>query len=459
MALDLFVVLLYAAAMLILGYYGMRKAKTHEDYLVAGRNLGPSLYMGTMAATVLGGASTVGTVRLGYVHGISGFWLCAALGAGIIALNLFLAKPLLKLKIYTVTQVLEKRYNPMARSASAVIMLAYALMIGVTSILAIGTVLQVLFGLPFWVSVLLGGGVVVVYSAIGGMWSLTLTDIVQFVIKTVGLMFILLPVCLYKVGGWDQLVAQLPASSFNWTTIGWDTILTYFLIYFFGILIGQDIWQRVFTARDEKVCQRAGTTAGIYCVLYGLACALIGMAAHVLLPDLANPNNAFAAMIKTTLPDGIRGLLMAAALAAMMSTASAGLLAASTTVTEDLLPKLRGGKQSSLATSRLFTLLTGLVVLAIALAVNDVISALTLAYNLLVGGMLIPLMGAIFWKRATTAGAIASMSLGFATALLFMVKDGLDANTPIYYSLAISLVSFVLVSLLSRRPVASANLA
>jgi len=183
------------------------------------------------------------------------------------------------------------------------------------------------------------------------------------------------------------------------------------------------------------------------------------MAAHVLLPDLANPNNAFAAMIKTTLPDGIRGLLMAAALAAMMSTASAGLLAASPTVTEALLPKLRGGTQSSLATSRLFTLLTGLVVLAIALAVNDVISALTLAYNLLVGGMLIPLMGAIFWKRATTAGAIASMSLGFATALLFMVKDGLDANTPIYYSLAVGLVSFVLVSLLSRRPVASANLA
>jgi SSS family solute:Na+ symporter len=125
-------------------------------------------------------------------------------GCWIIALNLFLAKPLLKLKIFTVTQVLEKRYNPMARQASAVIMLAYALMIGVTSILAIGTVLQVLFGLPFWMSVLLGGGVVVVYSTIGGMWSLTLTDIVQFVIKTVGLMFILLPICLYRVGGWDD---------------------------------------------------------------------------------------------------------------------------------------------------------------------------------------------------------------------------------------------------------------
>lgn len=64
MALDIIVVMIYTAGMLGLGWYGMRRAKTHEDYLVAGRNLGPTLYMGTMATTVLGGASTVGTVRL-----------------------------------------------------------------------------------------------------------------------------------------------------------------------------------------------------------------------------------------------------------------------------------------------------------------------------------------------------------------------------------------------------------
>ncbi len=69
MALDIFVVLIYAAGMIALGWYGMRRAKTRDDYLVAGRNLGPGFYLGTMAATVLGGASTIGTVRLGYVHG------------------------------------------------------------------------------------------------------------------------------------------------------------------------------------------------------------------------------------------------------------------------------------------------------------------------------------------------------------------------------------------------------
>ena len=267
MALDIFVVLLYVAAMLTLGWYGMRRARTRDDYLVAGRNLGPGFYLGTMAATVLGGASTIGTVRLGYVHGISGFWLCGAIGLGIVGLSLFLAKPLLKLKIYTVTQVLERRYNPAARHASALIMLVYALMIGATSTIAIGTVMQVLFGLHFWVAILIGGGVVVLYSTIGGMWSLTLTDIVQFLIMTIGLVFLLMPMSISDAGGWSAMMDKLPASYLDFTAIGWDTIVTYFLIYFFGIFIGQDIWQRVFTARSEGVAKVAGTAAGLYCIL------------------------------------------------------------------------------------------------------------------------------------------------------------------------------------------------
>jgi SSS family solute:Na+ symporter len=392
-------------------------------------------------------------VRLGYVHGISGFWLCATIGLGIIVLNLWLAKPLLKLRIFTVTQVLERRYNPLTRQVSAVIMLAYALMIGVVSTLGISTVMQVFLKLPFATAILLSGGLVVAYSTVGGMWALTLTDMVQFIIKTVGLLLLLLPISLHRAGGWDELVAKLPASAFDLTTIGYSTIITYVLIYTFGILIGQDIWQRVFTARSANVARYAGTAAGIYCVIYGMAAALIGMCAKVLLPNLDNVNNAFAAIIQFALPDGIRSLVITAAMAAMMSTASAGLLAASSTVSEDLLPKLRGGKPSSMNATRVCTLVAGVLVLIVGLAVSDVLSALTLAYNLLVGGMLIPLIGAIFWKRATPAGAVTSMTLGCVTALAFMLKDGLDANTPIYYSLALGLASYVLVSLHTQESV------
>lgn len=451
MVWDIGVVALYLGGMLLLGWYGMRRAKTHEDYLVAGRNLGPGLYMGTMAATVLGGASTVGTVRLGYEYGLSGFWLCGALGLGIIVLNRVLARPLLKLRIFTVTQILERRFTSGAKHVSALVMTAYALMLAATSVIAIGTVMQVLFGLPFWVAVLVGGGVVAVYSTLGGMWSLTLTDIVQFVIKTVGLMFVLLPICLMRVGGWDALVAQLPAANFTLTHIGWPTIITYFVIYFLGILIGQEIWQRVFTARDEQVARVAGTAAGLYCIVYGLVGAVIGMTAKVLLPDLDNVNNAFATIVQVGLPDGIRGLVIAAALAAMMSTASAAMLATSTLVAEDLLPALRGGRSfTDVRVHRGITLLAALCALAIALVVDDVLSALTCAYNLLVGGMLVPLLGAIYWRRATTAGAVASMLLGCALSIAYMLKDGLAANTPVYAALAASATSFVLISLLGR---------
>jgi solute:Na+ symporter, SSS family len=455
MSLDVLVLVLYGLGMLLLGWFGMRRAKNNEDFLVAGRNLGPARYMSTMAATVLGGASTIGSVRLGYVHGISGVWLCGTIGAGIIILNLFLAGSLIRLRIFTVTQVLERRYNPLTRRVSAVIMFAYALMIGVVSTLGISTIMQVFLKLPLPLAVLSSGGIVIAYSTIGGMWALTLTDVVQFVIKTVGLMLILLPIALHRAGGWDGLAANLPASAFHLTAIGYDTILTYTLIYTFGMLIGQDIWQRVFTARSPGVARWAGAAAGVYCVAYGFGAAIIGMCARVLLPALPDVNNAFAAVIRFALPDGLRSLIITAAVAAMMSTASAGLLAAASTLSEDLLPMVMGahtasGTHGGTRVIRWCILVTGVLMLATALRVTDVLSALTLSYDLLVGGMLVPLMGAIFWKRATPAAAMAAMTAGCLTALGFMMKDGILANTPIYWSLAVSLVLFFGVSLRTR---------
>ena len=121
--------------------------------------------------------------------------------------------------------------------------------------------------------------------------------------------------------------------------------LGFTLNYFLGIMIGQDIWQRVFTARSVNVARFAGAAAAIYCVLYGVCGALIGMAAKVLLPPLADPNTAFASVVHATLPNGIRGIVVAAALAAMMSTASATLMAAATTFAEDVLPRSAGSRR------------------------------------------------------------------------------------------------------------------
>ncbi|VVA46978.1 hypothetical protein SERVES_00681 [Serratia ficaria] len=96
MNLDLLVVVFYFLVIGAVGWMGIRRANSKEAYLVAGRNLGPGLYLGTLSAVVLGGASTIGTVKLGYTYGISGVWLCGALGLGIVVLSTVLAKPLLR---------------------------------------------------------------------------------------------------------------------------------------------------------------------------------------------------------------------------------------------------------------------------------------------------------------------------------------------------------------------------
>ncbi len=450
MNLDLLVVVFYFLVIGAVGWLGVRRATTKEDYLVAGRNLGPCLYLGTLSAVVLGGASTIGSVKLGYTYGISGVWLCGALGAGIVVLSMVLAKPLLKLKLYTVSQVLARRYHPTARVTSGAIMLAYDLMVAVTSIIAIGSVMQVMFDLSFTVSILLGGGLVVLYSTLGGMWSLTLTDIIQFIIMTVGMMLVLMPMSIVKAGGWAAFSSQLPDSYYQLSSIGLDTILVFFLIYFFGILIGQDIWQRVFTARSTQIARYAGLGAGVYCVLYGVTGALIGMAGKLVLPKLSNTDGAFAAIAQAVLPAGVSGLVAAAALAALMSTASACLLASSTIALEDVLPAIRKRPSGGLAAGRFTTLIMGCIMLGLAFVVRDVMMALTLAYNLLVGGMLIPLIGAIFWQRATSTGAIASMLTGSLCVLGLMYYQGIEANSPIYGGLLAGGAAFLIGSLLTR---------
>jgi SSS family solute:Na+ symporter len=451
--LDFVVLVLYFAVMIGAGYWGLRRARSADDYLVAGRRLGPFMYIGCLAAVVLGGASTIGGVALGYDNGISGMWLVFWIGMGIIALGILMSSRLSRLGVYTVSEMLENRYGAASRLISAIIIAAYALMIAVTSTIAIGTVFNVVLPLSSSVAILVAGGLVVAYSVAGGMWSITLTDIIQFCIMTVGIFFLLLPLSIFAAGGLSGMQEALPASYFDITAIGWQTIFTYFLLFFFGLMIGQDIWQRVFTARSPAIARWGSVAAGVYCLLYALAGALVGTAARVILPDLGSSDNAFARITTEVLPVGITGLVLAAALAAVMSTASAGLLASSTILANDVYAGfIARGDHNKVLVSRVTTLLVGIVVLVISLIVSDVVGALTVAYDLLSGALFVPIVGALFWTRATAAGALASMAAGSVVVVIFMVLDGLFANTPIIWGMLASLVAFVVVSLLTPRP-------
>src|SRR5262245_24623385 len=320
--MDIAIVAIYLLGMVAFGFWGKRRATTQSDFLVAGRRLGPLLYSGTMAAIVLGGASTIGGVGLGYEYGISGMWLVFAIGVGILALSLFFASRIQRLRVYTVSQMLELRYGPGSSVLSGIVMFLYTLMLSVTSTIAYATIFSALFDIGRVPAIILGGSVVIIYSTLGGMWSITLTDFVQFIVKTVGIFFILLPIALYKTGGFSGLPDKLPADATSLTAIGGGTILTYFVIYTFGLLIGQDIWQRVFTARSPGVARWAGAASGVYCLLYALAGAIIGMAARVLLPALESRDDAFAQFVAMQLPPVLAGLVPAAALAAGLPASS-----------------------------------------------------------------------------------------------------------------------------------------
>ncbi|MFI0716764.1 sodium:solute symporter [Streptomyces inhibens] len=460
MAVDYAVIVLYLAGMLAMGWWGMRRAKSKSDFLVAGRRLGPAMYSGTMAAIVLGGASTIGGVGLGYQYGLSGAWMVFTIGLGLLALSIFFSARIARLKVYTVSEMLDLRYGGSAGLISGVVMWAYTLMLAVTSTIAYATIFDVLFGLDRSLSIILGGAIVVAYSTLGGMWSITLTDMVQFVVKTIGVLLLLLPIAVIKAGGFAAMKAQLPDDYFAPLGIGGQTVFTYVLIYSFGMLIGQDIWQRVFTARGDKVARLGGTAAGTYCLAYALAGAVIGTAAKVLYPHLGSPDDAFATIVKDALPVGVRGLVLAAALSAVMSTSSGALIACATVANNDIWARVKGfasGRREESAQphdevrgNRVFILLMGVAVIVIASALNNVVEALTLAYNVLVGGLLVPILGGLVWKRGTAAGALASVVVGGVTVIGLMITLGVLANEPIYYGLIASLVAYLAVSLATK---------
>ncbi|MFF0060892.1 sodium:solute symporter [Streptomyces sp. NPDC005279] len=464
MAVDYAVIVVYLAGMLGMGWWGMRRAKSKSEFLVAGRRLGPSMYSGTMAAIVLGGASTIGGVGLGYKFGLSGAWMVFAIGLGLLALSVFFSARIARLKVYTVSEMLDLRYGGKAGLISGIVMWAYTLMLAVTSTIAYATIFDVLFDLNRTASIILGGAIVVAYSTLGGMWSITLTDMVQFVVKTVGVLLLLLPIAVVKAGGFSEMKAKLPTEYFDPLGIGGETIFTYVLIYTFGMLIGQDIWQRVFTARSDKVARYGGTVAGTYCLVYALAGAVIGTAAKVIYPKLPNADDAFATIVKDELPMGVRGLVLAAALAAVMSTSSGALIACATVANNDIwsrvrgLASRRGDDHDEVKGNRVFILIMGIAVICTAIALNNVIEALTVAYNLLVGGLLVPILGGLLWKRGTVYGALASVTVGGLSVIGLMAWYGILANQPVYYGLLLSLAAYVIVSL-ATRPTDEATLA
>jgi SSS family solute:Na+ symporter len=448
-SIDYGIIIIYFLIIVGVGVFSIKFTKNKEDFLVAGRRLPFFMYFGCMCALAIGGAATIGSSKWGYKVGISGIWLNGSIGIGIILLGILVTSKLSKMKAVSINQVFGANYGPRAELFSSLITFIYTLMLSVTQVIAIGTLLNSMLGWPLITSTILGGSIVIFYTFVGGMWSVTMTDIIQFVVMTIGVIILAPFFSVAKAGGLNHVISSLPPTHFSLTNIGWEMILTYLVLFVPGLLVGQDIWQRVFTAKDEKVARTGSIAAGVYCIIYGLAAVLIGACVFVVFPNLENPQTAFATGVINFLPTGVKGFVLAGALSAIMSTASGTILASSTILYNDIYDKyITKGKKAekALLANRVCAIIIGGITMVIALGIKDVLVSLDLAYAYLSGCVCVPLIASFILKRFNPNAGLASIASSFVVVTGLFFKFGITSNYPILAGIVVGLVVYGVVN-------------
>lgn len=480
--IDLAIIALYFLSMIGIGVYSMRMTKSREDYLVAGRRLGFPMFFGCMAALAVGGAVTVGGTGKGYSTGIAGLWVGGSLGMGLILLGMLVSSKLNRMRALSINEVIERNYGATARGFGAVLTIIYTVALTVVQVVAMGSILAGIFKMDTAVAMALSGAVVVFYTFLGGMWSVTLTDLVQFIIKTLGVM-ILVPIFVLsdpRIGGISGLVDKVPESHMNFFAFGFEGSLYWILLYVPGLVIGQDIWQRVFTARDDRIAKRGTLSAGFYSIAYALGGVMLGMAVLAVGIELENPSLAFEAGVSEFLPVGVAGLLLAAALAASMSVASGTILACSTVVYNDVYLRFGKGIRTASAAetggpnehgeetahrdvwiNRGIALGIGLLTIALAVVIQDIFKALDLAYGFLSGCVFIPVIASFILKRISPRAGLYSLAISAVVVAGTMtygeITDqpsfAIGGNWPITFGIIVGFITYTAVQLLDPRKV------
>ena len=456
--LDTAVLILYFGVLIVVGIIGVNKAKSEKDFLLAGSRMGYFTHVGCLAAVIIGGAATLGSTTLGYDFGVSGFWFVTMMGVGIASLGIFLVKKITGYEVFTISQLLGKRYGEGTQLISAIVTAIYTLMVVVTQVIGMGSVIHVLLGWSVLTSMLIGGGIVLFYTVLGGMWSITLTDIIQFVVMTIGVFFIMFPYSVNSAGGLATVFTSVPESHLSLTNIGWGKIFQYFLLYAFGLMVSQDIWQRVFTAKNQKVMKSSAISAGIYSLFYGLVLSIVGMCALIILPNLGDSQSAFTSLALTILPPGMLGLVLAAVCSALMSNASGALFASATLITNDIIKvhfKKDMKDKEVIATSRIVTLVLGILAIIFSVWIQDILVALDMAYAILSGAIFVPLVVGLFWKQATSKAAFSAIIASTIVIFITFIIYGITSTLPIIFGVFTGLVVIVALTLFSTSRVDS----
>ena len=427
---QLLIIVVYFLAIIGIGVWSRRRAGSQDGFFVAHRKGSLPLITGSLIATAVGGSVTVGMAGLGFNQGLTGAWWLLVGSIGLLLLGVFFAKKVRGSALYTLPELVERQYDRrVSLAASVLIVIAW---VGVVAgqIVAAGKVLAILGigSVAFWMVAFTI--VFVIYAILGGQFSIIRTDVFQAVILFIGI-FTALALVFSKVGGLDGLKSSLPAAYFSFPTspeFDWKMLLSFLILVGATYVVGPDMYTRLFCAKGEKTAQQSAILSAFLFVPLAFAVIFIGMSAKVLYPEIS-AEGAFPQVITSVLSPGLGGLILAALVAALMSSADTCLLSQSVILTEDIIkrvhPALEEGKTVLL--TRLSLIGLGLVALGLALALKGVISSLLFAYTIFTCGLVVPVVAGFFKGRlnVTPQGALVALIGGGLIGLLGKIP-GLD---------------------------------
>jgi SSS family solute:Na+ symporter len=428
--LQLLIIIAYFLAIIGIGVWSRRRAKNQNGFFVAHRRGTLLLITGSLVATAIGASSTVGMAGLGFAQGLTGAWWLLAGTVGLLILGFFFAKKVRAAALYTLPELAGKQYDSRMSLASAVLIVIAWTGVVAGQIVAAGKVLSILGvgSLVFWMIVF--SLVFITYTILGGQFSVIRTDVFQAAILLGGI-FVALALAFANVGGLSGLEASLPATYFAFPVspeFDWRMLLSFLILVGATYVVGPDMYTRLFCAKEEITAQRSAFLSAFLFIPLAFAVVLIGMSAKVLYPGIL-PEQAFPQVISGILSPALGGLILAALVAALMSSADTCLLSQSVILTQDVLKRFHPSldEAKTVLLTRLSVVILGLIGLGLALVLKGVISSLLFAYTIFTCGLVVPVIAGFYRERLklTSQAALVALVGGGVTGLLGKIP-GLD---------------------------------
>lgn len=429
-------VVVYLLVTLAIGVWAGRRIKNTSDFAIAGRSLPLIMVITTTFATWFG-AETVMGIPARFVDGGLGSIVEDPFGAGfcLILVGMFFAARLYKLNLLTIGDYYRKRYGKGVEIfCSLTIILSYLGWVA-AQITALGLVFSVLTdgAMTPAAGMIVGTLAVLIYVVVGGFFAIAITDFIQMIVLVVGLSVIAY-FAADLAGGSEQVFAAasqkdlwrfLPPPEFKDIVFFIGAALTMML----GSIPQQDVFQRVMSAKDAPTARTGAIIGGASYIMFAFVPMFIVLCAVMVLGDagLELARNDYQRLlptfIMTKMPLMMQILFFGALLSAIKSTSSATLLAPSTSFVENILKHIRPGMSDR---EQLFAVRCSIVVFAalvlaysITMEGTPIYDLVSSAYQVTLVGAFVPLVMGLYWKRATTQGAIASIALGIGTWLIF----------------------------------------